>query len=100
MTNDVDPEFLAALPPDMQAEVLAQQRVAQAAARHAASATSADMDSASIIATFPPDLREEVGDNGKKPGLLRLYGSCVRSPRCGLLVCLCAYSRSLVADSK
>jgi hypothetical protein len=60
MNDDVDPEFLAALPPEMQAEVLAQQRVAQAAARHAASASSADMDSASIIATFPPDLREEV----------------------------------------
>ena len=60
MNNELDPEFLAALPPDIQAEVLAQQRVAQAAARHAASASSADMDSASIIATFPPDLREEV----------------------------------------
>ncbi|KAK2437714.1 E3 ubiquitin-protein ligase UPL1 [Trifolium repens] len=56
--EDIDPEFLAALPPDIQAEVLAQQRaqrVAQQAEGH-----PVDMDNASIIATFPADLREEV----------------------------------------
>ncbi|KAL3503633.1 hypothetical protein ACH5RR_038082, partial [Cinchona calisaya] len=52
--EDIDPEFLAALPPDIQAEVLAQQR-AQTVAQQAV-----EMDNASIIATFPADLREEV----------------------------------------
>ncbi|KAK4751569.1 hypothetical protein SAY87_005051 [Trapa incisa] len=54
--DEIDPEFLAALPPDIQAEVLAQQR-AQRTTQHA---QPVDMDNASIIATFPADLREEV----------------------------------------
>lgn len=54
--DEIDPEFLAALPPDIQAEVLAQQR----AQRSAQLAQPVDMDNASIIATFPADLREEV----------------------------------------
>ncbi|KAK9785185.1 hypothetical protein WJX73_010540, partial [Symbiochloris irregularis] len=74
----IDPEFIAALPPDIQAEVLEQQRrecrrrqAAQQreAARQQAAAASgganvaaaaADMDMATVLATFPPDLREEV----------------------------------------
>ncbi|XP_076930173.1 E3 ubiquitin-protein ligase UPL1-like, partial [Bidens hawaiensis] len=56
--EEIDLEFLAALPPDIQAEVLAQQR-AQRVAR-LAEGQPVDMDNASIIATFPPDLREEV----------------------------------------
>nr|XP_027062177.1 E3 ubiquitin-protein ligase UPL1 [Coffea arabica]XP_027064851.1 E3 ubiquitin-protein ligase UPL1-like isoform X2 [Coffea arabica] len=56
--EDIDPEFLAALPPDIQAEVLAQQR-AQRVAQQAAG-QPVEMDNASIIATFPADLREEV----------------------------------------
>eukprot|EP00899_Mesostigma_viride_P004970 jgi/Mesvir1/14474/Mv05181-RA.1 len=82
----LDPEFLAALPPDIAAEVLEnqravtlalqmqqqqQQREAAAGAGGAAGAGAAtgagassggplDMDSASILATFPPELREEV----------------------------------------
>eukprot|EP00959_Pyramimonas_sp_CCMP1952_P036458 763240-Pyramimonas_sp.AAC.1 len=66
----LDPEVLAALPPDIQEELIQQQaEVAAHAARRAARATMqassalptpAEMDSASIIATFPPDLREEV----------------------------------------
>ncbi|KAI3703086.1 hypothetical protein L6452_28841 [Arctium lappa] len=56
--EDIDPEFLAALPPDIQAEVLAQQRAQRAA--HQADGQPVDMDNASIIATFPADLREEV----------------------------------------
>ncbi|XVF33865.1 hypothetical protein REPUB_Repub18cG0008600 [Reevesia pubescens] len=56
--DDIDPEFLAALPPEIQAEVLAQQR-AQRVALHA-EGQPVDMDNASIIATFPADLREEV----------------------------------------
>ncbi|KAK4491779.1 hypothetical protein RD792_002554 [Penstemon davidsonii] len=56
--EDIDPEFLAALPPDIQAEVLAQQRVQRIAQR--SEGQPVDMDNASIFATFPTDLREEV----------------------------------------
>ncbi|KAK6934616.1 HUWE1/Rev1, ubiquitin binding region [Dillenia turbinata] len=56
--EDIDPEFLAALPPDIQAEVLAQQRAQRIAQQ--AEGQPVDMDNASIIATFPADLREEV----------------------------------------
>ncbi|XP_052178127.1 E3 ubiquitin-protein ligase UPL1 isoform X2 [Diospyros lotus] len=56
--EDIDPEFLAALPPDIQAEVLAQQRARRVAQQ--AEGQPVDMDNASIIATFPADLREEV----------------------------------------
>ncbi|XVE80553.1 hypothetical protein DITRI_Ditri14bG0149300 [Diplodiscus trichospermus] len=56
--DDIDPEFLAALPPDIQAEVLAQQRAQRVAQQ--AEGQPVDMDNASIIATFPAELREEV----------------------------------------
>ncbi|GMH25044.1 hypothetical protein Nepgr_026887 [Nepenthes gracilis] len=56
--DDIDPEFLAALPPDIQAEVLAQQRAQRVAQQ--AEGQPVDMDNASIIATLPADLREEV----------------------------------------
>ncbi|KAL5803856.1 hypothetical protein ACOSQ3_030656 [Xanthoceras sorbifolium] len=56
--DDIDPEFLAALPPDIQAEVLAQQRAQRLAQQ--GEGQPVDMDNASIIATFPADLREEV----------------------------------------
>ena len=56
--EEIDPEFLAALPPDIQAEVLAQQRAQRVA--HQAEGQPVDMDNASIIATFPADLRQEV----------------------------------------
>ncbi|XWS11367.1 hypothetical protein CRYUN_Cryun38cG0078100 [Craigia yunnanensis] len=56
--DDIDPEFLAALPPDIQAEVLAQQRAQRVALQ--AEGQPVNMDNASIIATFPADLREEV----------------------------------------
>ncbi|XP_047340664.1 E3 ubiquitin-protein ligase UPL1-like [Impatiens glandulifera] len=56
--DDIDPEFLAALPLDIQAEVLAQQRAQRVAQQ--AEGQPVDMDNASIIATFPTDLREEV----------------------------------------
>eukprot|EP00850_Spirogloea_muscicola_P009963 SM000057S18393 [mRNA] locus=s57:350840:368215:- [translate_table: standard] len=60
--EELDPEFLAALPPDIQAEVLAQQRARRLMRAHAAAVEGqpVDMDSASIIATFPTELREEV----------------------------------------
>jgi hypothetical protein len=64
--SDLDPEFLSALPPDLQAEVLAQQgemqRVHNVAAQQAAApstGTGAEMDMASILATFPAEVREE-----------------------------------------
>ena len=57
---DLDPEFLAALPPDIQSEVLAQQRSARNIRAREATASGAEMDLASIIATFPADVREEV----------------------------------------
>nr|XP_010929052.1 E3 ubiquitin-protein ligase UPL1 isoform X2 [Elaeis guineensis] len=58
--EEIDPEFLAALPPDIQAEVLAQQRAQRSMHSQQAEGQPVDMDNASIIATFPPDLREEV----------------------------------------
>ncbi|XP_038983602.1 E3 ubiquitin-protein ligase UPL1-like isoform X2 [Phoenix dactylifera] len=58
--EEIDPEFLAALPPDIQAEVLAQQRAQRSIHSQPAEGQPVDMDNASIIATFPPDLREEV----------------------------------------
>jgi Ubiquitin binding region/UBA/TS-N domain len=58
--EEIDPEFLAALPPDLQAEVLAQQRAQRIAQSHQSSGQPVDMDNASIIATFPPEIREEV----------------------------------------
>ncbi|OIW00674.1 hypothetical protein TanjilG_09643 [Lupinus angustifolius] len=57
-SEEIDPEFLAALPPDIQAEVLAQQRAQRVAQLD--EGQPVDMDNASIIATFPADLREEV----------------------------------------
>ncbi|KAI0492443.1 hypothetical protein KFK09_026716 [Dendrobium nobile] len=58
--EEIDPEFLAALPPDIQAEVLAQQRAQRDGHGQHAQGQPVDMDNASIIATFPPELREEV----------------------------------------
>lgn len=58
--EEIDPEFLAALPPDIQAEVLAQQHAQRVVQTQQAEGQPVDMDSASIIATFPVELREEV----------------------------------------
>jgi E3 ubiquitin-protein ligase HUWE1 len=58
--QDIDPEFLAALPPEIQAEVLAQQQAQRIIQAHNLEGQPVDMDSASIIATFPAELREEV----------------------------------------
>ena len=59
-TEEIDPEFLAALPPDIQAEVLAQQRALRLLQDHLFDGQPVDMDSASILAMFPPELRTEV----------------------------------------
>ncbi|RZC86702.1 hypothetical protein C5167_030051 [Papaver somniferum] len=58
--NDIDPEFLAALPPDIPAEVLAQQHAQILHQSQELEGQPVKMDPASIIATFPTELREEV----------------------------------------
>lgn len=59
-TGDIDPEFLAALPPDIREEVLAQQRVQRLHQSQELEGQPVEMDTVSIIATFPSELREEV----------------------------------------
>ncbi|KAA0200696.1 hypothetical protein HAZT_HAZT004138 [Hyalella azteca] len=57
-TGEVNPEFLAALPPSIQEEVLAQQRVQQAAsARHN---PDEPVDAAQFLEALPPSLRQTV----------------------------------------
>ncbi|WJX34965.1 HECT-type E3 ubiquitin transferase [Trifolium repens] len=58
--GDIDPEFLAALPPDIRAEVLAQQQAQRLHQSQALEGQPVEMDTVSIIATFPSELREEV----------------------------------------
>lgn len=59
-TEDIDPEFLAALPPDIRAEVLAQQQAQRLHQSQELEGQPVEMDTVSIIATFPSELREEV----------------------------------------
>ncbi|XP_045828254.1 E3 ubiquitin-protein ligase UPL1-like isoform X1 [Trifolium pratense] len=59
-SGDIDPEFLAALPSDIRAEVLAQQQAQRSNQSHELEGQPVEMDTVSIIATFPSDLREEV----------------------------------------
>ncbi len=67
----IDPETLAALPPDIREEVLAQERRDRQRSREAAAAAAAgndsastaqaqEMDNASFLASLAPDLRDEV----------------------------------------
>ncbi|XP_024977054.1 E3 ubiquitin-protein ligase UPL2-like isoform X1 [Cynara cardunculus var. scolymus] len=58
--GDIDPEFLAALPPDIRAEVLAQQQAQGAQRSQELEGQPVEMDTVSIIATFPSEIREEV----------------------------------------
>ncbi|KAK4796818.1 hypothetical protein SAY86_029144 [Trapa natans] len=58
--GDIDPEFLAALPPDIRAEVLAQQQAQMLQQSQELEGQPVEMDTVSIIATFPSDVREEV----------------------------------------
>ncbi|OIW21958.1 hypothetical protein TanjilG_17727 [Lupinus angustifolius] len=58
-TVDIDPEFLAALPSDIRAEVLAQQQAQRLHQSQELEGQPVEMDTVSIIATFPSDLREE-----------------------------------------
>ncbi|KAE9587087.1 putative aminoacyltransferase, E1 ubiquitin-activating enzyme [Lupinus albus] len=59
-TTDIDPEFLAALPPDIRAEILAQQRAQRLHQSQELDGQPVEMDTVSIIATFPSEIREEV----------------------------------------
>ncbi|XP_047313611.1 E3 ubiquitin-protein ligase UPL2-like [Impatiens glandulifera] len=54
--GDIDPEFLAALPPDIREEVLAQQRVQRLHQSQELEGQPVEMDTVSIIATFPSEL--------------------------------------------
>ncbi|AQK40048.1 E3 ubiquitin-protein ligase UPL1 [Zea mays] len=59
--GDIDPEFLAALPPDIREEVLAQQRTQRMQQQsQELEGQPVEMDAVSIIATFPSEIREEV----------------------------------------
>ncbi|XP_062203891.1 E3 ubiquitin-protein ligase UPL1-like [Phragmites australis] len=58
--GDIDPEFLAALPPDIREEVLGQQRAQRLQQSHELEGQPVEMDTVSIIATFPTEIREEV----------------------------------------
>ncbi|KAG5064002.1 hypothetical protein JHK85_005185 [Glycine max] len=58
-TGDIDPEFLAALPADIRAEILAQQQAQRLHQSQELEGQPVEMDTVSIIATFPSDLREE-----------------------------------------
>lgn len=59
---EVNPEFLAALPPAIQEEVLAQQRLEQQ--RHAAASANPEdpVDTAAFFQNLPPSLRQAVSE--------------------------------------
>ena len=56
----VNPEFLAALPPNIQEEVLAQQRMEQLSQRQAASDCTETVNSGEFFQTLPPSLRQSL----------------------------------------
>lgn len=58
--GEVNPEFLAALPPNIQEEVLAQQRLEQQRQQAARSNPDDPVDSVSFLQTLPPSLRQTV----------------------------------------
>lgn len=58
--NEVNPEFLAALPPSIQEEVLAQQRAEQQRLAAAAAAPDAPADTTAFFLTLPAGLRQTV----------------------------------------
>lgn len=74
--GDIDPEFLAALPPDIRAEVLAQQQAQRLHQSQELEGQPVEMDTVSIIATFPSDLREEVRCSGSL-GCVKFTIKCV-----------------------
>lgn len=62
---EVNPEFLAALPPAIQEEVLAQQRMEQQ--RHAAASANPEdpVDAAAFFQNLQPSLRQAVSYNSQ-----------------------------------
>lgn len=60
---EVNPEFLAALPPSIQEEVLAQQRLEQQ--RHAAASANPEdpVDAAAFFQNLQPSLRQAVSES-------------------------------------
>ncbi|OQV13389.1 E3 ubiquitin-protein ligase HUWE1 [Hypsibius exemplaris] len=57
---DINPEFLAALPPNIQEEVLAQQRAEQARVAAQTAAPDAPFDPANFIQSLAPSLRRQI----------------------------------------
>lgn len=72
--GDIDPEFLAALPPDIREEVLAQQRAQRLHQSQELEGQPVEMDTVSIIATFPSDIREEVSYFVHRMSIIALFG--------------------------
>lgn len=58
--SEVNPEFLAALPPNIQEEVLAQQHAEQQRMQAQTSSPDAPVDPGSFILTLAPPLRQQV----------------------------------------
>lgn len=58
--SEVNPEFLAALPPNIQEEVLAQQRAEQARLTSAQANPEAPVDPADFFSNLPPSVRRQV----------------------------------------
>merc|ERR1719278_2531254 len=58
--QEVNPEFLAALPPNIQEEVLAQQRMEQLRQRQAASDPTEAVNAGEFFQTLPPSLRQSL----------------------------------------
>lgn len=77
-SGDIDPEFLAALPADIRAEVLAQQQAQRSNQSQELEGQPVEMDTVSIIATFPSDLREEASSSID----CHLYKSVIVSDLC------------------
>merc|ERR1719153_886383 len=58
--QEVNPEFLAALPPNIQEEVLAQQRLEQQRQNAAQADPAAPVDPGEFLQTLPPSLRQSL----------------------------------------
>merc|ERR1719260_393684 len=60
VVQEVNPEFLAALPPNIQEEVLAQQRLEQQRRTAAQVDPTAPVDPGEFLQTLPPSLRQSL----------------------------------------
>lgn len=69
MVGEVNPEFLAALPPNIQEEVLTQQRLEQQRQQAARANPDDPMDPVSFLQTLPSSLRQTVSVGGAGVGL-------------------------------